>query len=134
MDAYDLVIGADDTLWALSGDFLVRRTSSGWDVTSLPDVLPGMQRASQHIAVDDAGAVLLLVRPSEAAAEGVAKDIRLVRYDGETTSELARLPGEAGFRIADVGPDGSVWLIGGSSEGRYFDRIHVIPSAASPQS
>ncbi|MEX1344716.1 MAG: sigma factor [Candidatus Limnocylindrales bacterium] len=30
------------------------------------------------------------------------------------------------------GPDGTVWIVGGSAERRRADRIHIVPPQASP--
>lgn len=129
----DLDIGRDGTLWSLlhgrrpgtgeSGAFLVRRVDEEWAVFPLDDLAPGMMPDPQHVLVDDDGAVLLLLRSASQGPAGV----RLVRFDGTTMSELARFPVGLRYRLADVGADGTVWLIGGSVSGRIADRIHIVP-------
>lgn len=134
----DLGIGPEGTLWALieSGRrgsvpwqyFLVRRQAETWTVFGLDEVLPDMGLGSRHILVDDEGAVILLLG-AHAAADRPGD--RIVRFDGTTTTELGQLPAGLGYRLADIGPDGTVWLIGGSAAGRYADRIHILPGGES---
>jgi hypothetical protein len=142
-DSLDLDIGADDTMWALisiraddgpgGGLYLLRRQDDGWSVYRLDVHIAGTSLHSERIAVADDGAALLLVGPPPRDAERQPEQIRLLRFDGVVAQELARLPGERRYRIADVGPDGSVWLIGGAIDNRETDRLHLItPNASAP--
>jgi hypothetical protein len=140
-DTLDLAIGAEGTLWGLtsiraedaevSGLFLVRRRADDWSVHRLDDVVRDSSLHSERIAADDDGAVLLLAGPRPRDVERRPDEIRLVRFDGVTVQELARLPGGRRYRIADVGPEDAVWLIGGTRDGREADRLHLVAGARS---
>jgi hypothetical protein len=140
-DSLDLDIGADDTMWALismsaddgpdGGLYLLRRQVDRWSAYPVDDLMAGTSLHSERIAVADDGAALLLVGPPPRDAERQPEPIRLLRFDGLVAQELARLPGERRYRIADVGPDGSVWLIGGAIDDRETDRLHLITPNAS---
>jgi hypothetical protein len=139
-DLMDLGIGRDGTLWALArfsaqsasrgGIALVRGDAAGWTVFPLDEVASGSVPDAWNILVDDDGAVLLLLADRARSAVPRPDGARLVRFDGETLTGLARLPSGLGFRLTDVGPDGTVWLIGGYPKGRPFDRVHLVTPQA----
>ena len=137
----DLKIDESGTMWGLTklavgglmadATVLVRRIGDEWTVYPFDSVAPGEGLESQHIAVHD-GAVVVLVGGSSREPGTEPSEPRLLSFDGLTTTELARLPAGLGYRIADVGPDGTVWIVGGSAEGRYADRLHVVAPQAEP--
>lgn len=137
----DLKIDDSGTIWGLTklavggrtadATTLVRRIGDEWSVYLLDSVAPGEGVASQHIAVHD-GAVLVLVGRSSLEPGAEPSETRLLRFDGLTTIELARLPAGLGYRIGDVGPDGTIWIVGGSAERHHADRLHIVPPRAQP--
>lgn len=136
----DLKIDEGGTMWALTrltadgrsggATILARRVGDAWSLYPLESVAPGLGLESQHLAVHD-GAVFLLVVESTRQKDQPPAQPLVLRFDGTATQELAQLPAGLGYRLADVGPDGTVWIVGGSAERRRADRIHIVPPESS---
>lgn len=131
----DLKIDGDGAMWAITSLYvnarsggatmLVRRVGEEWSLYPLESVAPREALESQHIAVHDGAVYLLVVEPTRETDRPPAQP-RVLRFDGTATQELARLPAGLGYRLADVGPDGTVWIVGGSAERRRADRVHIV--------
>ncbi len=132
----DLAAGADGTVWAVMGAddvYLVRHDGVSSDVFPLSEIMPGARFGARGILVDDRGALIFVasLREDGSAADGRSRPT-VIAFDGATVTRLGSLPPKRAYRLSHLAPDGSVWLVGGSTGGhRDQDRIYIVGHEAA---